>query len=127
MSEDRADPADEQPVVLLTYRGCAVTLDHRDTEVAVSLAGEIDLDNADQVLAVLRPLIEEAPSSIAVDLGALQFIDSFGISRLIIAQQSAIDFGVSLSLRNPRPETHRVFVVAGLTDYLRIDGPAAAS
>ena len=89
--------------------------------IVVSLVGEVDLATADEVLDAIHPLIDPDGPGIEVDLGRLEFIDSTGINKLILAQQAAVEAGVPLVLRNARPSTRRVFVIAGLVSYLHVE------
>ena len=87
----------------------------------VEISGEVDLANADDVYAVLHPLIVQRPPRLDIDLSSLDFIDSFGISRLIMAQQAAMAAGVPVSIVRTRSATRRVFVVSGLIDFLNVE------
>ena len=69
---------------------------------------------------VLEGLVEEHPN-LDVDLADLEFIDSYGISRLVLAQQAAVQRGVILRLLHPRAGTRRVFVISGLMAYLNVE------
>jgi anti-anti-sigma factor len=110
-----------QRTVLFSTPECALEAERRADGVTVSMSGEVDLANADAVCAALTSLIAQRPSRLDVDLAALDFIDSFGISRLILAQQAAVAAGVTMSLRRARTATRRVFVVSGLIAYLNVD------
>ena len=119
------DPADA-PAVLLsteTFRVEALpvtdpTTDH--TTDAVALVGELDLEHADAMLEVLLARVDARPARLDIVLDRLEFIDSFGISRLIMTQQAATAVGVELVLRGARPTTRRVLVVSGLITFLNV-------
>jgi anti-anti-sigma factor len=70
---------------------------------------------------VVRGLIERGPSRIDIELDRLDFIDSFGISRLILAQRAARAAGVALALRRVRDATRRVLVISGLVTFLNVE------
>jgi len=76
----------------------------------IVLHGEIDMANA----AELRTAIAEADwmdgGPVDVDLSDLRFIDSSGISALLLATER----GSSLILRGPTPPVRRVFEVLNL-------------
>ena len=125
-NEHAAAPDRAQSTILLSTPHCTVEARcRRDAAddartVVVSVSGEVDLDNADDVHAVLQTLVERRPSRIDIELDRLEFIDSFGVGRLIMAQQAALASGVVLSLRRLRPTTRRVFVIAGLETFLNV-------
>jgi anti-sigma B factor antagonist len=90
----------------------------------VALVGEIDLEHADAIVHVLLARVAARPTRIEIDLSRLEFIDSFGISRLIMTQQAATDAGVQVTVRGVRPSTRRVLAVAGLITFLNVsEGP----
>ena len=61
-------------------RATAVTgVDTRDGAVVVSLAGELDLYNAEEVRSALLEACAAEPEVLVVDLGEVGFIDSSGV------------------------------------------------
>ena len=85
------------------------------------ITGEVDLANADSVHSVLHALVASRPASIRIELDGLAFIDSFGISRLMMTQQAAIESGVLLSVGCVPDATRKVLVVSGLMSYLNVE------
>jgi anti-anti-sigma factor len=120
-NEPSCAPGEPRRVVLFSTPECELERERRGDGVAVALSGEVDLGNADGVFDALKSVIAEQPARLDVDVAALDFIDSFGISRLILAQQAAIDSGVRMSLCRTRAATRRVFVVSGLITFLNVD------
>jgi len=72
------------------------------------------------MLAVLLARLDARPARLDIVLDRLEFIDSFGISRLIMTQQAATAVGVELTLRRARPSIRRVLVVSGLITFLNV-------
>lgn len=79
------------------------------------LIGELDLVHAD---AVQHALLAVAGSDVVADMGALEFIDSQGLSALLVARRRIEEAGHRLRLRGARDATRRVFEAAGLADVL---------
>jgi anti-anti-sigma factor len=76
--------------------------------VVVKLAGELDLEVADDVAAAIDGLIDAGIGHVALDLRELSFLDSAGVHMLLSVRESAERRKRSLSLvRGPR-NVHRV-------------------
>lgn len=79
------------------------------------LIGELDLVHAD---AVQHTLVAMAGSDVVADMTSLEFIDSQGLSALLVARRRIEEGGHRLRLRGARDATRRVFEAAGLADVL---------
>ena len=86
-----------------------------DAEI-IELIGELDLDGAPRLEAALRGAEASDATSIVVDLGGLDFIDSTGLRLLVMAAERSSDGRFSL-LRGPK-QVHRVFEITDLVDRL---------
>ncbi len=86
-----------------------------DTHI-IELIGELDLDGAPHLEEELRDAERSDASSIVVDLGGLEFIDSTGIRLLVMASERCPEGRFSL-LRGPK-QVHRVFEITDLVDRL---------
>ena len=82
----------------------------------IELIGELDLDGAPRLEEELRQVEASDATSIVVDLGALEFIDSTGIRLLVMASERCAEGRFSL-LRGPK-QVHRVFEITDLADRL---------
>lgn len=81
----------------------------------VQLFGELDLVSAD---AVERALVERAGPVVVADLSELEFIDSTGLSALLLARHAILTRRHRLEIRGARGATRRIFEAAGLSDVL---------
>src|SRR5438045_8436187 len=73
-------------------RESAVTgVNRRDGAVVVSLAGELDLYNAEEVRSALLEACAAEPEVLVVDLGEVRFIDSTALGVLIEARSRMAD------------------------------------
>lgn len=81
----------------------------------VRLVGELDLVSADEVE---RTLVERPGPVVVADLGALEFIDSTGLSALLLARHAVLTRRHRLEIRGARGATRRIFEAAGLSDVL---------
>ena len=85
----------------------------------LTVAGEIDMANADQVRNSARYYLDEPKiTSVTVDLDALTFIDSRGLRALTLCRRYADELGKSFVIEHQREHIARVVEACGLTKYL---------
>src|SRR5438045_9492662 len=95
-------------------RESAVTgVNRRDGAVVVSLAGELDLYNAEEVRSALLDACAAEPAALVVDLEEVRFIDSTALGVLIEARSRMADRS-SFRLPAPGLETRPALAVSGL-------------
>jgi anti-sigma B factor antagonist len=101
-------------------REAAVTgVDSRDGAVIVSLAGELDLYNAEEVRRALLEACAAEPKVLVVDLGEVRFIDSTALGVLIEARSRMGD-RKGFRLAAPGLETRRALEVSGLDRHFLV-------
>ncbi len=89
----------------------------------VTLRGELDVSTAGQLYEELATLNREGAIHVALDLTALEFIDSTGLSVLIAEHKRTASAGGELIILAPHRQARRVFEVSGLMDVLHIVPP----
>lgn len=94
----------------------------RDPEVSVlALRGEVDIESAETLDSALGEIENsQTPACVVLDLTALEFIDSMGISVLVKAHRRAESSERRLVLNNPQPQIKRVFDISGITSRFTI-------
>jgi anti-sigma B factor antagonist len=85
----------------------------------VALAGELDVGDAESVMAVLAAVAARDPR-IIVDLAALEFIDCGALGTLCRARAQARQAGGDLLLAAPRGPVRRVLALTGLIDVFSV-------
>jgi anti-anti-sigma factor len=106
-------------------RESAVTgVDRRDDAVVLTLAGELDLYNAEEVRAALLDASAGEPHVLVVDLEAVRFIDSTALGVLIEARSRMTDRS-GFRLAAPGLETRRALEVSGLDRHFLIQDTVA--
>jgi anti-anti-sigma factor len=80
----------------------------------LELTGGLDHDTSPQVRAHLLHLSLLPGQLLVVDLGAVAFCDSSGISALIAARNHALQAGASIALAAVPSRIDRIFHVVGL-------------
>ena len=97
--------------------------------VVVSLAGELDLYNANVVRDVLLECCAESPDRLIVDLSGVKFIDSTALGVLIEAR-TRMPNRRGFLLAAPGLETRRALEISGLDRHFSVheslDGARAA-
>ncbi|MEU4419515.1 STAS domain-containing protein [Actinoplanes sp. NPDC024001] len=89
-----------------------------DGTVTVTVLGEIDFSNADEVAQGIRDaVIDCSPTCVLVDLRDAAFIDSTGLGALIEGYRAASERGVEFAVVNPSDTFRRVLTVTGLSDF----------
>lgn len=99
-------------------------VERRDGAIVVSLAGELDLYNAEDVRAALLECCAEEPSVLVVDLAEVTFIDSTALGVLIEAR-SRLAEREGFRLAAPGLETQRALEVSGLDQHFSIHDTVA--
>jgi anti-sigma B factor antagonist len=101
-------------------REAAVTgVDSRDGAIVVSLAGELDLYNAEEVRSTLLEACAGEPDVLVVDLGEVTFIDSTALGVLIEARSRMAE-RQGFRLAGPGIETRRALEVSGLDRHFLV-------
>ncbi len=86
----------------------------------IRLAGEVDLAVADEVRRLGMGAINDV-ETVRIDLSAVTFLDSTGLSALIAIGNAATASGRALILEKPAPNVYRIFELTGLA----VGGPFA--
>ena len=89
-----------------------------DGTATVTVIGEIDFSNADDLADCVRDVITDwSPALIRVDLRSATFIDSTGLGALIEGYRAAIENQARFVVANPSASFRRVLDVTGLCDF----------
>jgi anti-sigma B factor antagonist len=90
-------------------------------ECVLALTGELDMATAPDFAAALDPLLQHGPDEVIIDLSAVSFLDSSGIAVLVTGQQDLNQQDRRLAVRGARPHAQKVFEIAGLVEFLRVE------
>ena len=96
-----------------------------DGTVIVTVQGEIDFSNADDVAQGIRDaVVDWSPQIVQVDLRDATFIDSTGLGALIEGYRAASERGLQFVVVNPSETFRRVLTVTGLSEFFGLIEPA---
>jgi anti-sigma B factor antagonist len=94
----------------------------------VTVVGEIDYSNADDVSAGIRDaIVDWSPAVVQVDLKDATFIDSTGLGALIEGYRAALDAQSTLVVVNPTAGFRRVLSLSGLGELFGVEDEAPAA
>ena len=97
-----------------------------DGSIVVSLAGELDLYNAQAVREALLELCAESPERLIIDLANVRFIDSTALGVLIEARTRMTNRR-SFMLAAPGLETRRALEISGLDHHFTVHDTVGAA
>ena len=95
-----------------------------DGTIIVTVRGEIDFANAEELADGVRNAVCDAAGVVRVDLRKATFIDSTGLGALIEGYRAAASSDVRFVVTNPTPSFRRVLIVTGLCDLFGLTEPA---
>ena len=94
----------------------------RDGDAAiVSMAGELDVSTASELVDVCRSVYAQGTRDVVLDLTYTSFLDSSGLRALIGAQQLFGDDGRNVRLAHPSEPVMRLLEITGLSAYFSIE------
>ncbi|MBP2704924.1 STAS domain-containing protein [Microbispora sp. RL4-1S] len=88
--------------------------------VVVAVEGELDLFTAPFLREEVRDAIRDDGPSLVLDLAALSFMDSSGLSVLIEAWRISASQGGAVCLAAPQPPVARILKTTGLDRRIKI-------
>lgn len=94
--------------------------DGKDDHVIVTLRGECDLTNADVLRERLLALLGSQTSCVILDLAGLTFIDSSGLTALVVADRRARELGGTIVLAGARKIVARVLSLTALDKHFPV-------
>jgi anti-anti-sigma factor len=87
-----------------------------DRTLTVTVAGELDITNVDELATAVAPALERNPERVVVEVGELRFADSSAIA-LWVQWASAVP---NIELRDVSPLLRRVVQSMGLAETLNV-------
>lgn len=102
------------------------TVDQRadDGAVVLAVSGELDLAASPTLEERLDEVFDGDVAHLIIDLRALEFIDSTGLSVLVKAHQRAGDAGCRFGLVNGGSQVRRLLSLTGIAERLTVaDSP----
>jgi anti-anti-sigma factor len=97
----------------------AISRHSEEQFIRLAPAGEIDLTTADELRqAILETVRRDDVTELVVDLDRVTFLDSTGITALIVGRAAAAGRDTKYRVINPRHRVQRTLKVTGVLDAL---------
>ncbi|WP_326822342.1 STAS domain-containing protein [Streptosporangium sp. NBC_01639] len=103
------------------------TIRRSETGPVVSVAGELDHHSSPQLREALDHLTLYPGDHLVLDLSALSFCDSSGITAFIVARNKALDAQAGIALAGVPEHTARVLRIIGLDQIFPIHSDTEAA
>ena len=101
----------------------AITVTDNEAETVVRLQGRVTVDSSPDLRARLLELLKRpCPSTIAIEMSDLTYLDFSGIATLIEALRNARRRNIKLQLRGLHDGPRHLLEVAGLLSLFDTDG-----
>jgi anti-sigma B factor antagonist len=99
-----------------------MTAEHtvQNNKSLVSVTGEVDVSNADELRCALNEATHAGTEAIEVDLSSVSYIDSTGIGVLVGAAHRAADANVDFAVLHPQRNVERVLAMLGVSEELGV-------
>jgi anti-sigma B factor antagonist len=99
----------------------AVSVDFMETQVVLGVRGELDMDTAPELGALVDAAIGQGYQSVVLDMAELAFMDASGL-RVIAGGASRLrPSGGEVVLRSPPPIVQRILDITRLTEVVRLE------
>ena len=86
----------------------------------MSIAGELDMADADKVAEILVDAADAGTPTVSLDLSGLTFADSSAVKAIVLGAQAAARRGVGYELVDPTDRVHRLLEITGLAGSMTI-------
>ncbi len=93
---------------------------HLDGRIIYALAGELDLDGSDSLLARVAGLLAGPGADLTLDLGEMTFIDSHGLRTLLEIKREADRSTRGFDVVNATPPVLRLLQITGVIEILDV-------
>jgi anti-sigma B factor antagonist len=101
-------------------QGLSMAVDATGSVPIVQLVGELDISSVPALRQQLTELLA-SDGDVVVDLSGLTFMDSSGISVLIVAHKRARSQGRKMTLRRPGGTVAKVLAISGTDQVFSIE------
>jgi anti-anti-sigma factor len=88
--------------------------------VVISVHGNLDVDSAGELIAALDQALDRPRPRVIIDLAAVDFCDSTGLSAFILGHNRAAEAGGWLRLAGPSDWLRRLLDTLGLSRQLAV-------
>ncbi|MEV6618686.1 STAS domain-containing protein [Streptomyces sp. NPDC051051] len=103
------DDGDENPDPLEVH-----TRPLHDGSFLLTVNGALDHHTADRLTDALRPVLRAEAPTVLLDLSGVSFLDSTGLTRLLVSSRAARSAGGRVFLVSPSPPVRHMLEITGI-------------
>jgi len=107
-------------------RALTVSVTERDDSLRVTVTGELDVSTVPAFNKELSELRHASAGTVVLDLSATTFMDSTGLSAVLVAEMHARMRGQRFVVVAGPPHVHELFKLTGVDNFLEVVGPGDA-
>lgn len=96
-----------------------------DGAVLLTCRGELDVTTAPRLSVAIRRAVEKGTARLILDVSALEYMDSSGLTAVLNGREAAAEAGGRLAIAcRPDARVRRLFTLTGLEAAIEIHGSA---
>lgn len=99
----------------------ALSVDFMETQVVLSVRGEVDMNTAPELGALVDAVIGQGYQSVVLDMAELAFMDASGLRVIADGASRLRPSGGEVVLRSPPPIVQRILDITRLTEVVRLE------
>ena len=103
----------------------AYTVTLHGERATVAVRGDLDAQTGPLLADAVTSLTSDSVANVVIDLNDVTFVDSRGLSSLLVSHRSASDNDITLTVVNLHPTVARLFRITGV-DAVLLDHPLPA-
>ena len=96
----------------------AIRVEAQGDVLVVFVAGELDMASKGQLAAAVAERQRPDVVRVIIDMAELEFMDSTGLSEIVLINVAGESEGLKVTVRGARPQVRRVFEITGLHRFL---------
>jgi anti-sigma B factor antagonist len=108
-------------------KALTVTLQEHDSTLTVAVSGELDISTVPAFNKELSELRHNAAKTVVLDLSSTSFMDSTGLSAVLVAEMHARMRGQRFVVISGPPHVHELFKLTGVDNFLEVVSPEDAA
>jgi anti-sigma B factor antagonist len=99
-----------------------LTIDERSAggRVVITVSGEVDLASVGELRDALARAVKSRPAAVWLDLSEVEFMDSTGLTTLVLAHRNFDDPDRRFAVICPDGPVRRLLTLAGLDRFVRV-------
>ena len=99
----------------------ALSVDFMETQVVLGVHGEVDMNTAPELGALVDVVIGQGYQSVVLDMAELAFMDASGLRVIADGASRLRPSGGEVVLRSPPPIVQRILDITRLTEVVRLE------